>query len=199
MSYGEYQGGLRRLIHLLKYEAVLPVSSVLGGMLAGTIEELLPLCGDSGPLIVPVPLHKNKRNDRGFNQAELIARAAVKRLPQRLQLATGILVRQRATISQVGLTREQRVENMRDAFRVHDRQRVRGCTVIIVDDVMTTGTTLSECARVLKKAGAERVFAVTVARAFQGAALQGPEITERGPGIPTKEEAHEALAVTASV
>ena len=200
ISYGEYEGGLRRLIHLLKYEAVLPVSSVLGGMLADTITELLPMCGDSAPLIVPVPLHKNKRNDRGFNQAELIARTAVKRTRQRVELITGILVRQRATISQVGLTREQRVENMRDAFRVNDRQRVRGCTVIVVDDVMTTGTTLSECARVLKKAGAERVFAATVARAFQGTALHLPETPAEGdPAIPTEEEAREAVTVAASV
>jgi ComF family protein len=167
MSFGEYEGGLRGLIHLLKYESVLPVASVLGKMMAGTIEELLPLCGDSTPLVVPVPLHKSKRSDRGFNQAEMIARTAVKRLPRRLELATGVVVRRRATISQVGLTREQRIENMRDAFRVRDRQRLRGATVILVDDVMTTGTTLSECARVLKRAGAERVFAATVARAFQ--------------------------------
>ena len=200
MSFGEYEGGLRGLIHLLKYEGVFPVASGLGGMLAKTIEELLPACGDSVPLIVPVPLHKSKRSDRGFNQAELIANAAVKRLPQRLELATGVLVRQRATISQVGLTREQRVENVRDAFRVHDRRRVRGATVIVVDDVMTTGTTLSECARVLKKAGAERVFAVTVARAFQGAALQNAAIQEnRDPAIPTEEEAREAVAVAASI
>jgi len=200
MSFGEYEGGLRGLIHLLKYEAVLPVASVLGGMLAETIEELLPACGESVPLVAPVPLHKNKRSDRGFNQAELIARAVVRQLPQRLELATGILVRQRATISQVGLTREQRRENMRDAFRVHDRRRVRGCTVIVVDDVMTTGTTLSECARVLKQAGAERVLAATVARAFQGAALRGSDIrVEREPAIPAEEEVRQAEATAASV
>ena len=168
LSFGEYEGGLRGLIHLLKYEGVAPVASVLGRMVSGTIEELLPSCGDGTPLLVPVPLHKDKRSDRGFNQAELIARAAVKRLPRQLDIGTNVLVRQRATISQVGLTREQRIENMRDAFRVRDRRQVRGATVILVDDVMTTGTTLSECARVLKKSGAERVFAATVARAFQG-------------------------------
>ena len=75
-----------------------------------------------------------------------------------------------------------------------------GCTVILVDDVMTTGTTLSECARVLKKAGAERVLAATVARAFQGAALQGDDNpAEREPAIPAEEEAVEAVALAASV
>jgi ComF family protein len=195
MSFGEYEGGLRGLVHLLKYENVLPVASVLGNMMADTIVELLPACGDSTPLVVPVPLHKSKRSDRGFNQAELIARAAVKRLPKRLELATGVLVRQRATISQVGLTREQRIENMRDAFRVRDRQRVRGSIVILVDDVMTTGTTLSECARVLKQAGAEQVFAATVARAFQGGSSADKMFHVEH--MPQEEEVREA--VTASV
>jgi len=158
-------------------------------MLAFVIEELLPACGDALPLVVPVPLHKSKRSDRGFNQAELITRAAVKRLPKRLELATGLLVRQRVTISQVGLTREQRIENMRDAFRVRDRHQVRGATVILADDVMTTGTTLSECARVLKQAGAERVFAATVARAFQGALQDIAIHVEREPVIHAEEEA----------
>src|SRR5271157_3902439 len=199
MSFGEYEGGLRGLIHLLKYDAVLPVASVLGDMLAQTIQELLPSCVDVQPLLVPVPLHKNKRGDRGFNQAELLARAAVKRLPQPLELAIAVLVRQRATISQVGLTREQRIENVRDAFCVRERERVRDRVVILVDDVMTTGTTLSECAGVLKKAGAEKVLAATVARAFQGASNGDADHSEREPAVPLEEEAREAAAVAASV
>jgi ComF family protein len=192
VSFGEYEGGLRGLIHLLKYESVLPVTSVLGRMLADTIAELLSGCGDTRPLIVPVPLHKSKRGERGFNQAELIARAAVKRLPQAVEIATGVLVRQRATISQVGLSRDERIANMRDAFRVRDKGSVQGRMVIVVDDVMTTGTTLSECARVLKQAGAEQVWAATVARAFQGAA-------PRKPANHGDEEEVEAVVLTASV
>ena len=192
VSFGEYEGDLRSLVHLLKYESVIPVAPVLGRMLASAIAELLSGCGDTPPLIIPVPLHKSKRSERGFNQAELIARAAVKRLPQPIEVATGVLVRQRATISQVGLSREQRVANVSDAFRVRDRRRVQGRSVIVVDDVMTTGTTLSECARVLKQAGAERVWAATVARAFQAAATL--KAVNHGD-----EEEIEAVAVTASV
>jgi phosphoribosylpyrophosphate synthetase len=81
---------------------------------------------------------------------------------------------------------------MRDAFRVADPRAVQGRSVIVVDDVMTTGTTLSECARVLKEAGAERVWAATVARAFQGADLR--EVADGG-----EEEAIEAAEVAASV
>lgn len=170
VSFGAYEGGLRGLVHLLKYERVAPVAPVLGGMLASSIAELLPACGEAVPLIVPVPLHSRKRSERGFNQAEVIARAALKRLPQPVAFAAAVLVRQRDTVSQVGLSREERIANMRDAFRVKDRRLVQGRAVIVVDDVMTTGTTLSECARVLKKAGAQKVWAATVARAFQGAA-----------------------------
>ncbi|MFZ0314491.1 MAG: ComF family protein [Candidatus Korobacteraceae bacterium] len=171
-SFGEYREGLRGLIHLLKYENVTPVASPLGGMLAQAITELLAGYVDATPLLVPVPLHKSRRRSRGFNQSELIARATAKHLPQRLEVACDALLRQRDTVSQVGLTREERIANVRDAFRVADAAQVKGRDVMLVDDVMTTGTTLSECARVLKKAGANRVWAATVARAFDGADLR---------------------------
>ncbi len=137
-------------------------------------------------------MHSSKRGERGFNQAELIVRAARKRLPEQFEIADGLLKRQRPTHSQVGLSREERIANMRGAFRVTDPQRVKGATVIVVDDVMTTGTTVSECARVLKKAGAERVWAATVARTLKIAVL--PKAVEYG-----EEEAHEAAEVAVSV
>ncbi len=189
VSFGEYKGALRGLIHLLKYEGVRPVAVPLAEMLA---EAITDLGLDASPVLVPVPLHKARRHDRGFNQAELIARAASKYFEQKLAIAPEALVRRRETISQVGLSREERIENMRDAFRVADPRAVRGRNVILVDDVMTTGTTLSECARVLKAAGAERVWAVTVARAFQGADLR--ETVDAG-----EEEEIEAAEVAASV
>ena len=170
VSFGEYAGALRGLIHLLKYDKVFPAAPVLGSMLAQAITELDRAGDNTRALIVPVPLHAGKRGERGCNQAELIVRSAVKHLPQRLEVATA-LKRQRATHSQVGLSREERVTNMRDAFRVTSPESVKGRTVIVVDDVMTTGTTVSECARVLKHAGAERVWAATVARTLKDAVL----------------------------
>ena len=159
VSFGEYARALRGLIHLLKYDKVLPAAPEMGGKLAEAIGLLGSGSKDVRPLIVPVPLHASKRGERGFNQAELLVRAASKHLPQPWEVAAGLLKRERSTHSQVGLTREERVANMRDAFRVTDPQRVQGRTVIVVDDVMTTGTTVSECARVLKKAGAEVTIA----------------------------------------
>jgi ComF family protein len=191
VSFGEYRDGVRGLIHLLKYERVTPVARPLGGMLAQGIAELLAGCRGSMPLLIAVPLHRSRRRSRGFNQSELIARAAARRLPQRLELACDALVRQRDTVSQVGLSREERIANVRNAFRVADAARVKGRDIMLVDDVMTTGTTLSECARVLKQAGAERVWAATVARAFDGA-------DSRLAGDSAEQEATE-VAVTTSV
>jgi ComF family protein len=164
---------------------------VLGGLLAKAVSELLPAMGDPAPIVVPVPLHAGRRRERGFNQAELIARNAMKLLPERLQLAKTVLIRRRATQSQVGHTREERLENLRGAFRVADSARIEGRNVIVVDDVMTTGATLSECARVLKRAGAEQVWAATVARTFHSA-------WSHEAADPREEETLEAVALTAS-
>lgn len=165
VAYGAYDDELRELIHLLKYEHVLPAAEVLGGMLAESIAKLE--CADS-LVVVPVPLHSAKRRQRGFNQAQLIARAALKRLANNgIHAAPDTLVRVRPTVSQIGLTRPQRRDNIRGAFRVVHLNRVAGRSILLVDDVLTTGTTASECARVLKKAGAQEVWVATVARTLK--------------------------------
>jgi ComF family protein len=188
ISFGEYAGALRGIVHLLKYAGVLPAAPVLGPLLAEAIAQLGRNDEDAKPLLVPVPLHSS---ERGFDQAELIVHSALKHLPRRMEVAT-VLKRQLATHSRVGLTRQERVANMRGAFRVTDPERVKGRTVIVVDDVMTTGTTVSECAHVLKKAGAERVWAATLARTLKEAAL--PVSVERG-----KEKESEAAEMAVSV
>ena len=196
VSFAEYEDGVRGLIHLLKYEGVTPVAGLLGSMLAEAMRELLAGREAVNPLLIPVPLHLSRRQSRGFNQAELIARAAGKCLSPRLEVATGILRRKRDTLSQVGLSCEERRQNVQGAFRISDPARVKGRILIVVDDVMTTGATLSECAGVLKQAGAERVWAATVARAFQGASLR--QAADRKEEEEEAIEA-EAMALTASV
>jgi ComF family protein len=168
IAYGSYDGGLRDLVHLLKFQQVRPVAEVLGRMLAGTIANLDPAMPVGTILVVPVPLHRRKQAQRGFNQAEMIARNAVKRLsrPQRFELCRALL-RRRETGSQIGLTRHQRRENLRGAFAVGDPTRILKRDVLLVDDVFTTGTTASECARVLLRAGAARVWVATVARTLK--------------------------------
>jgi ComF family protein len=175
-AYGAYDDELRELIHLLKYERVESAAKALGGMLAEAIQKLGSMA--DGVLVVPVPLYRSKRRERGFNQAELIARTAVKRNAMSgLKLATDVLARTRPTVSQIGLTRPQRVENMRGAFRVVHPNKVVGSSVILVDDVLTTGTTASECARVLRKAGAEKIWVATVARTLKERGFESGRFT----------------------
>ena len=172
-AYGSYDGGLRELIHLLKYERVRPAANVLGRMLAEAIADLRPLFGGV-PMVVPVPLHTRKLRQRGFNQSALIAQAAVKlmRAESRLEVSSGVLERRRETQSQIGLSRHQRRENMRGAFSVARPEVIAGREILLVDDVFTTGTTVSECARVLRRAGAAKVFVATVARTLKADAQQ---------------------------
>ena len=171
-AYGSYDGGLRDLIQLLKYERVKPAASVLGRMLAEAVADLVPLFGDGEVIVVPVPLHSRKLRERGFNQAELIAQAALKlrRDGDALQLRAGVLQRVRETSSQTGLTRHQRRENLRGAFVVARPEEAAGRQFLLVDDVFTTGTTVSECARILRRAGASKVFVATVARTLKAEA-----------------------------
>jgi ComF family protein len=169
-AYGAYDGELRELIHLLKYEQVESAAGVLGRVLAEAIRKLGPFADSI--LVVPVPLYRSKRRERGFNQAELIARAALKGAAFSWELCFDVLERTRPTVSQIGLTRAQRIENIRGAFRVPHPKRVAGREILLVDDVLTTGTTASECARILRKAGAEKVWVGTVARTLKESSFQ---------------------------
>jgi ComF family protein len=166
-AYGSYESGLRELIHLLKYDGVRPAANVLGRMLSDAMVPLQPLFAPGPVLIVPVPLYSRKRRQRGFNQAELIARAALKLQPSgRFELSL-VLHRTRETQSQIGLSRHDRRENLRGAFAVTMPEQIRGREVLLVDDVFTTGTAASECALVLRRAGAAKVYVATVARTLK--------------------------------
>ena len=163
VAYGAYEGALRDLIHLFKYQGTKPAGKLLGQLLhQATSGMALP----ESLVVIPVPLWSGKRQMRGFNQAEAIARAYLRvQSGSGIQLDTSILSRTRDTASQTGLTRHQRRANVRGAFTVLKPERIQGRSVLIVDDVMTTGTTAGECARVLRRAGAKEVFVATVARA----------------------------------
>jgi ComF family protein len=191
VAYGSYESGLRELIHLLKYAGVRPAANVLGRMLGEAIAELAPDFASDSIAVVPVPLHRSKLRQREFNHAELIARAALKlgAASGYLVLSAGVLERKRETPSQTGLTRHQRRENVRGAFGVVQPDAVRGHEVLLVDDVFTTGATVSECARVLLRAGATKVWVATVARTLKAAEqhveIQLPdEASGEGPGGP---------------
>jgi len=166
VAYGSYDGGVRELIHLLKYEQVRPAAAVLGRLLAEAVSGLESL-GIERLVVVPVPLHARKLRQRGFNQSELIAQEFIRLASENMTLHSRVLQRRRETESQIGLTRHQRRENIRGAFIVARPQEIAGREILLVDDVFTTGTTVSECARVLLRAGASKVFVATVARTLK--------------------------------
>lgn len=154
-AFGRYEGRLRDAVHALKYRGRLALAEPLGRGLAEVVAADPVL--SSADAAVPVPLHPRRHARRGFNQAEELARY----LGRPVRTA---LVRVRDTPSQTELDEDERRRNVRGAFAV--RGSVRGLRVVLVDDVVTTGSTLAECAAVLRAAGAAHVGAVAVAMAL---------------------------------
>jgi len=155
------RGIVRDVIHEFKYNRQIHLRHLVGRWLRAALDdERLHEC--EFDIIVPVPLHPARQRERGFNQADLLAE----------QLSTHasvpcrrLLKRIRYTTTQTALDRSERMENLHNAFRLRKNADVRGLRVLLIDDVLTTGSTLSECARVLKRAGATSVHAATAARA----------------------------------
>lgn len=182
-SFGIYTGNLRRVILHMKFGRQERLGKRLGELLAGPWDSLPELRERDAPVIVPVPLHPSRQRERGFNQAELLAAGLVRALRKggaELRVAKGGLRRKRATPPQTGLSLAARRENLRGAFEVSHPEQIRGRSVVLIDDVMTTGATLSACARALKRAGAERVFGLTLARATP----QFPDIASAAGDMP---------------
>jgi ComF family protein len=153
--FGSYEGRLREWIHLFKYARVRTFSKPLVELLAAAVPR--SECFDA---IVPVPLHWRKRWQRGFNQSDLLARGIARKwgLP-----VVNALRRRRFTSAQAGLSNTERRKNVAAAFAC--RRPVEGRRILLIDDVLTTGSTAAACARTLRAAGAVRIAIATVARA----------------------------------
>ena len=161
-SAGRYRGVLKDVILLLKYRKNRPLGSELGRRTYEALRRDEALWKDVD-LIIPVPLHRRRRRERGFNQAEVVAAEIGKRAE--ILLARNVLKKVRHAPPQTTLERDERADNVRDAFTVVRREAVLGKVVLLVDDVYTTGATLGECARILLQEGAAEVRAITVAQA----------------------------------
>jgi ComF family protein len=158
--FGAYEGTLRELIHLYKYSKIRTMARPLSNLLMAALPRT-----EAFDAVTPVPLHWRKRWQRSFNQSELLAREIARR--------TGIPVlnavrRVRATQTQAGLSNTGRRQNVTKAFECRSgerwRQLISGKRILLIDDVMTTGSTAASCALALKQGGASRVVLLTVAR-----------------------------------
>jgi len=160
-AVGVYEGVLRDAIHALKYSCHAVVAGDLGRLLADYLLEH-PNFTEGVSCVIPAPIHASRQRERGFNQSELLARAVAESL--RAPLVTGVLRRIKATRPQVELPFEERVENVRGAFAVVDPAPIAAGRVLLIDDVLTTGSTAHEASSVLLEAGAAKVYVLTVAR-----------------------------------
>ena len=160
-SYGCYEGALARAILLLKHEEIQP----LGKWFAERLAEVVRREGErmGADAVVPVPLHRQRSRERGFNQVDLIARPLARKL--NLPYQPVLLMRSRPRPEKHLLRSEERWEAVRGAFAMRKGGRVDNLRILLLDDVMTTGATLDACSRALREAGAKSVIGLTVARA----------------------------------
>lgn len=158
-----FNGAVKELIHRFKYSKKEYLAKRLMTIMSRALDPSTPF-PERPKLIIPVPLHWRKKMQRGFNQAELLAQHIGRHLGIEVQPKT--LSRVRNTYPQTSLSPAQREENVKGAFQIRTPIQFKGKPVLLVDDVLTTGLTASECARVLKSAGAERIYVLTVARSL---------------------------------
>ena len=155
-----YEGSIMEAIHQFKYAGRSHLAKSLGSLMTSFAREWMDKANST--LMMPVPLHPVRLRERGFNQSLVLARYAAPLLGAELDFLS--LRRIRYTRPQTGLKISERKKNVHRAFEVVDKMAVKGRTILLVDDVTTTGNTLNECARILKRAGSKEVFCLTLAR-----------------------------------
>jgi ComF family protein len=172
VAFASYDNEMREMLHLLKFAGKRQMAEyALGERLAKAVLKLEGQCG-AELVVVPVPLFAARARERGFNQAMLLAQAAVKVLRRlrpewRMRVEPGVLRRVKDTRSLYLLNPSQRRRSLQGAFLVEKAfsEKLKGREVLLIDDIMTTGATARECARVLKRAGAAKVWVATAAKA----------------------------------
>ncbi len=150
---------IRTLIHQFKYKKQICLATPLGSLLTNLLHQET-ICEID--LVVPVPLHWKKKQERGFNQSELMAKKICKKLS--IPISTNNLYRIKNTLSQTQLSHLQRQKNVKGAFNVKNPEKFFQKNILLVDDVLTTGMTASECAKSLENIGTNKVFLIALAR-----------------------------------
>lgn len=159
----DYHDASGRCVHRFKYHRRMEMGELMGRVMVARLTEPLRVLGDRACWIVPVPLHWGRRWQRGFNQSQLLAHRLAESLVWPMH--PEVLRRIKATRRQVTLPKERRPDNVRGAFRASLPADMECQGILLVDDVVTTGSTIAECARVLIAAGAPQVWAASFARA----------------------------------
>lgn len=156
----EYTPLLEKLIHCFKYQRGRRLGRFLGTTAAEGVWDSLEM--DQNTILTPVPLHIGRHRERSYNQSDILCRCFGSLLS--LPVKNRILLRIKDTLTQTKLSADQRHHNVNDAFRTRRSTHLQGKTVILVDDVVTTGSTMNSCARCLKQAGAGRVIGLALSR-----------------------------------
>lgn len=155
------EGPIKEMVHNFKYNNITEIGKMLGEIMVRTLKENLDDIGED-IIVTAVPLHFLRRAQRGYNQSELLAEYVADKMKLRKNFK--IIKKIRKTKPQVKFSGKKRRENLKNCYKIFDKNAVRGRIIILVDDVTTTGTTLNECAKVLREAGAKKVWGLVVAR-----------------------------------
>ncbi len=165
-SVWEYDEKVEKIVHEVKFFRKFALSRRIGSELSQVF--LSEPCLKKSDMIIPVPLHKSRQRERGFNQSELLCEVIGRQADAKIEVSA--LRRVRQTKAQSKLNAAERAQNISGAFKVVKPELIRGKRVVLIDDVLTTGSTLSSCAGALLEAGAEKVYALTAAMTLLGRA-----------------------------
>ncbi len=166
ISIGSYEDEtLRKLIHTFKYEKIRSIDKTIGALIKKYLKQEPFLLNAENSIIVPIPLHPKKERKRGFNQAEVIAQILGKQL--KIEVRTDIVKRIKNTDPQISLKNsKERAVNIKDAFKLlkNAETKIQNKNIIVVDDVYTSGATIKEASRILKKLNPKKITAFVIAK-----------------------------------
>lgn len=157
----KYEGRIRKLIIDYKFND----KAYLSNFFTKIIIKNEKICRKikSYDIIIPVPIHKKRKNERGYNQSELIAKKIAKNINE-LELVTDYLIKQKNTVAQSTLTKQQRKQNVKQVYKIGNKEKIQNKKIILLDDIYTTGATAEECSKILKQNGAKEILVLTIAK-----------------------------------
>lgn len=159
-SVGVYSDTLKEIIHAFKYNKKKYLAKPLGNLLIEYLIENFNI--NNIDIVIPIPLHKKREDERGFNQSELLAKEISNKL--KIQISNNILFRTKNTLPQFALSPEDRYENIKGAFEIRNGELIKDKNILVVDDICTTGATLKEASKTLAKAKPKGIYCLTLAR-----------------------------------